>query len=181
MSITPERRLLVRQRASFACEYCGVTEIDSGGELTIDHYQPPRKGGSVDDLANLLYCCYRCNQYKSDYWPTTQKEIALWNPRSDARDTHMLLLTDGTLYATTEVGAFTLRRIRLNREALVINRRKRQDQQEERRILEELQSFVQLQARLQQHHARLLEEQQALLEQQRALMNLLLQLLKQNE
>ena len=23
-----------------ACEYCGVTETDSGGPLTVDHFQP---------------------------------------------------------------------------------------------------------------------------------------------
>src|SRR5262245_34847151 len=50
----------VRQRAKSACEYCGVSEADSGGQLTIDHYQPTAHGGS-DDLSNLLYCCYRCN------------------------------------------------------------------------------------------------------------------------
>ncbi len=33
-------RELVRQRAHFACEFCGVTETDVGGELTIDHFQP---------------------------------------------------------------------------------------------------------------------------------------------
>jgi 5-methylcytosine-specific restriction endonuclease McrA len=42
----------VRQRAGGACEYCGVTETDSGGPLTVDHFQPQARGGS-DDLANL--------------------------------------------------------------------------------------------------------------------------------
>jgi hypothetical protein len=28
----------VRQRAGFVCEYCGVTEVDVGGQLTIDHF-----------------------------------------------------------------------------------------------------------------------------------------------
>jgi hypothetical protein len=28
----------VRERANFACEYCGVSETDSAGELSIDHY-----------------------------------------------------------------------------------------------------------------------------------------------
>ena len=30
----------VRQRAAGACEYCGVTETDSGDPLTVDHFQP---------------------------------------------------------------------------------------------------------------------------------------------
>ncbi len=28
----------VRIRARFACEFCEVTETDTGGELTIDHF-----------------------------------------------------------------------------------------------------------------------------------------------
>jgi len=65
MSISADLRLLVRQRANFCCEYCGVSERDTGGELTIDHIQPQVSGGT-DDLANLLNSCQRCNQYKSD-------------------------------------------------------------------------------------------------------------------
>ena len=32
----------VCQRAGGACEYCGVTETDSGGPLTVDHFHPQR-------------------------------------------------------------------------------------------------------------------------------------------
>jgi hypothetical protein len=31
MTIPPELGEQVRQRANFACEYCGASEIDSGG------------------------------------------------------------------------------------------------------------------------------------------------------
>lgn len=80
MSISKETRETVRTRANFACEYCGVTETDSGSELTIDHFHPPRKGGD-DKLDNLIYCCYRCNLYKSDYFPQKPEDHQLWNPR----------------------------------------------------------------------------------------------------
>lgn len=30
----------VRERAGYACEYCGVTESEARGLLTIDHYRP---------------------------------------------------------------------------------------------------------------------------------------------
>lgn len=66
MSIPEAVRLQVRQRANFACEFCGVTETDTGGELTVDHFCPQTKGGT-DDPDNLLYSCHRCNQYKADY------------------------------------------------------------------------------------------------------------------
>jgi hypothetical protein len=47
MTITSEIRDQVRQRAHFACEFCGVTETDAGGELTVDHFQPTAKGGMM--------------------------------------------------------------------------------------------------------------------------------------
>jgi 5-methylcytosine-specific restriction endonuclease McrA len=66
MSLTASIREQVRQRAQCACEFCGVTEIDVGGMLTIDHFQPRTKAGS-DALDNLIYACIACNQYKQDY------------------------------------------------------------------------------------------------------------------
>ena len=71
MNVSGEVRQIIRQRAHYACEFCGVTETDAGGELTIDHFHLQTKGGT-DILENLLYCCYRCNQYKADYWPTSK-------------------------------------------------------------------------------------------------------------
>lgn len=66
MSTLNDIRLVIRQRANFACEFCGVTETDTGSELTIDHFRPRTKGGT-DDLDNLLYCCMRYNQHTSFY------------------------------------------------------------------------------------------------------------------
>lgn len=40
---------ILRVQAGYACEFCGVTEADTGGLLTIDHYRPRKKGGT-DDL-----------------------------------------------------------------------------------------------------------------------------------
>ena len=119
MNIVDEPRSTVRTRANFACEYCGVTEIDTGGELTIDHFQPKGKGGA-DHLDNLLYCCVRCNQYKADYWPNRPDDLMLWNPRQEPMATHLLLLADGHLYPITPVGEFTLKRLRLNRTSKII-------------------------------------------------------------
>jgi hypothetical protein len=122
MAISPEIRELVRRRAHHACEYCGVSEIEAGGELTIDHFQPLSKGGT-DDLSNLIYCCHRCNLYKSDYWPKTSNGLPLWNPRQEPPDIHFLTLDDGKYVSLTSIGEFTLSRLNLNREALVEHRR----------------------------------------------------------
>jgi len=45
VSISAELREQVRQRANLACEYCGVTETDTAGQLTIDHFHPQAWGG----------------------------------------------------------------------------------------------------------------------------------------
>src|SRR5438270_93027 len=110
MSLSRDLLDAVRRRALFACEYCGVTEDASGGELTIDHYQPRALGGPTE-ADNLVYCCFRCNSYKADYWPAGPTDTTLWNPRRNKRDAHFLLLQNGELFPVTEVAAFTIERL----------------------------------------------------------------------
>ena len=107
MTVDADLRDRVRHRASFACEFCEVTETDTGGTLTIDHVHPQAKGGT-DDFDNLLYCCSRCNQYKLDYWPAQPEDVPLWNPRSSPRTAHFLELEDETLQPLLQTGAFTI-------------------------------------------------------------------------
>jgi hypothetical protein len=83
----------------------------------------------------LLYCCYRCNLYKADYWPAKPDDPVLWNPRQEPRDVHLRPLADGTLYALTATGAFTLKRLRLNRPQLVAFRLGRYAQAEKKRLV----------------------------------------------
>ena len=173
MTIPVELRLQVRQRAKFACEFCSVTEIDAGGELTVDHFQPQAKGGA-DHLDNLVYCCIRCNQYKADYWPTASNDPTLWNPRQEPIETHFLTLADGTLFPITATGTFTLKRLRLNRPPLVAFRLRKYHQAEEQRLLTRYRAVVELLEQLYQQQADLLEEQRALFEEQRAILNFLL-------
>jgi len=52
MAVEPHIREQVRRRANFACEFCGISETDTGAELTIDHFCPSSKGG--DDSLELL-------------------------------------------------------------------------------------------------------------------------------
>jgi hypothetical protein len=163
----------IRRGADFACEYCGVAETDTGGELTVDHFQPRAHGGT-DDLSNLLYCCHRCNLYKADYWPMQASAPVLWNPRREPLHVHFLRLADGTLYPITAAGVFTLKRLRLNRPPLVAYRLRRQMQDEELQLLTRYREVIALVEQLQRQYASLLEEHQALLDEQRALLNLLL-------
>jgi hypothetical protein len=150
-----------------------LTETDTGGELTIDHFHPHSRGGT-SDLENLLYCCQRCNQYKADYWPMHPDDPGLWNPRQDPVETHLLSLADGTLYAITPAGAFTLKRLRLNRAPLVAYRLRLHYRGEEQRLLTRYRDLMTVLEQLQAQQAALLEEQQALLKEQQALLTLML-------
>ncbi len=59
MSISAGTRRLVRDRAHFACEFCTVTETDTGGELTIDYTNNKRlcwKKTAFCLRSNDVYC-----------------------------------------------------------------------------------------------------------------------------
>ncbi len=173
MTVSIGVREQVRRYANFACEFCGVTETDTGGELTIDHYQPKSKGGA-DSFDNLLYCCARCNQYKMDYWPVHPDNVSLWNPRQERSSQHFLELDDGTLHPLTAIGVFTLQRLRLNRPPLVAYRLRKHQRERELHLLARYRELVELLGHLQKQTATLLMEQQELLEEQRSLLQLLL-------
>jgi hypothetical protein len=175
MSITVDIRMQVRERAMFACEFCGVTESDVGGQLTIDHFQPKTKGGS-DNYENLIYCCTCCNQYKLDYWPTKPNDLSLWNPHLEPFSKHFLELDDGTLYPLTQIGSFTLKRIRLNRPPLVNYRLQKIQKYNKTRLLKRYRDLIQLLEKMHIQLFRIIEEQQELLKEQK-----LLQLLKKDK
>lgn len=172
MTISAEIWEKVRSRAQFACEFCGVTETETGGMLTVDHFQPQSRGGS-DELDNLLYCCFRCNVYKADYGPDNAEDPLLWNPRRSLFAKHFLTFADGALYPISKEAAFTLARLRLNRPALVENRKLKVFDQEKQRLLSRFRETVELLEKLEQQYAALLEEHRTLLEQQNRLLNLL--------
>lgn len=106
----------VRQRYQRACGYGGVPETAVGGELTIDHYQPRAAGGDEDD-DNLVYACMKCNQYKGEFWPTSDDVVQgrrVLHPLLDDLPIH---LTEndkqtGYLEAFTETGRFHIALLR---------------------------------------------------------------------
>lgn len=172
MSISPSLRQKVRQKANFLCEYCEVSETDSGGELTVDHYQPQSADGS-DDEPNLVYCCFRCNSYKGDYWQINSNQPRVFNPRTDKRDEHFWLSESGKLFALSEIGEITIELLRLNRKPLVKKRERDFQKLEERQILEQTQKAVEMLIQLSQQQRELLEKQQFILEEQHRLIEIL--------
>jgi hypothetical protein len=173
MSVSASIREQIRQRAQYACEFCGITEIDTGGMLTIDHFQPRTKAGS-DELENLIYACITCNQYKQDYWPRTETAARLWNPRQESASEHFIEQEDGQLTALTPIGTFTIKRLRLNRSQLIVARQRRQQQLQVERLLQRYQELTTLQAQINLQLTDLAMEQQVLLKEQRKWLRMLL-------
>ena len=58
----PVSRRGVLRRDSNRCAYCGASAT------TIDHVQPRSRGGA-DSWENLVACCLKCNNIKSDRTP----------------------------------------------------------------------------------------------------------------
>lgn len=53
-------RLYARQAGR--CAYCNRKVSRKNG--TLDHIVPIDRGGVVDDIRSLIFCCYECNQEK---------------------------------------------------------------------------------------------------------------------
>ena len=118
----------VRKRYAFCCGYCGVSETDAGGELTIDHFRPVSAGGDDSD-ENLIYACVRCNQHKGALLPETTdfaQERRLLHPLRDDFAAHIWEdEITGRLEGLTATGRFHIEALRLNRPALIVNRQRR--------------------------------------------------------
>jgi hypothetical protein len=180
VTVSAATREIVRRRADYTCEYCGIREADVGGQLTIDHFQPRSKGG-VDDEENLIYCCIWCNQRKMAYWPENDTDIQLLNPRQNHTSDHLITLDDGLLRPLTDVGAFTIRRLQLNRPALVAYRLRQRYFVEQDRLLTHYRDLLSLHTQLLAQLTIMIEEQQALLAEQQMYLDLLLRYIPREE
>ena len=116
-------RDLYRQK----CGYCGVSEVDSGGELTVDHFRPTSAGGNDSD-DNLVYACFRCNVLKSNYWHGDSENEApfrVLHPLRDDMSRHMSIdPLSGELEALTATGRFHVALLDLNRPQLLAHRQR---------------------------------------------------------
>ena len=118
----------VRQRYRRCCGYCGVSEVDAGGLLTVDHYRPVALGGDESD-DNLIYACFKCNQYKGDFYPSmadkAQARRVLHPLRDDVASHIRANERTGEMEAVTVTGRFHIALLQLNRPALVAFRVRR--------------------------------------------------------
>jgi hypothetical protein len=118
----------VRARWGACCGYCGVSEDDIGGDLTVDHFVPVAAGGDDSD-DNLVYACFRCNLFKGDFHPTpgdrANGQIVLHPLRDDISKHVRLEETTGRAQPLTETGRFHIAILHLNRAGLVAFRLRR--------------------------------------------------------
>lgn len=70
----PVSRRGVLRRDNHRCCYCGR------GATTVDHVLPKSRGG-VDSWENLVSCCLRCNNLKSDRTPAEMGWVMGFKPR----------------------------------------------------------------------------------------------------
>jgi len=118
----------VRARYRRCCGYCGVSEADAGGELTVDHFRPTSAGGDDSD-DNLVYACIRCNLNKSDFFPSPDdlaRGRRLLQPLQDEVAVHIRHNEQtGQLEPLTVTGRFHIELLDLNRPPLVAHRLQR--------------------------------------------------------
>jgi len=122
--IRAQKKRVVRAIYAYRCGYCGVSEAQAGSELTFDHFRPRSQSGT-DDVANLVYACHACNEFKGDCW-VKDGNTRLLHPLTDDLTLHMAEEASGTFRALTTLGQVYVDRLQLNRAALIAHRQERQ-------------------------------------------------------
>ncbi|MCW3055251.1 MAG: hypothetical protein JWN14_4421 [Chthonomonadales bacterium] len=159
------RHTWVRQRFHARCGYCGVSETDVGGELTVDHYVPVIAGGDDSD-DNLIYACVRCNLYKGDYTVSSNAALdeRVLHPLNDTLSDHYVENEVGVLESQTPRGMFHIALLRLNRPQLIQHRRRK-------RARKQMETNLTLLLHLIEHQENINAEQTQALELLRLLLN----------
>ncbi len=106
----------VKQRAiDNRCEYCKLPESLSKYSHQVDHIFPPRHGGS-DDIDNLAWACFKCNNHKGTDIATIEngKLIPLFNPRTKVWAEHFETQATGIIVGLTLEGEATVRLLNMN-------------------------------------------------------------------
>ena len=120
-------REIVAARARYRCEYCLAPETLFNNRFEVDHIVPQARGGA-DEEWNLALACGSCNRSKyvatSAIDPTDQREVRLFNPRTDTWSDHFERdVRTADIYGLTDIGRATVLRLRLNRPEQIRARR----------------------------------------------------------
>lgn len=107
---------LVKERARFCCEYCGLPERYSSIALEIDHVVAEQHGGKTVSR-NLALACFADNHHKGPNLggidPKTGKKAWLFNPRRQKWQRHFRW-HGAMLLGRTAVGRATIAVLQIN-------------------------------------------------------------------
>jgi hypothetical protein len=108
------------------CQYCLVSEVNSGMPLTYEHIKPRSKGGETS-FENVCRACRPCNEFKTDAThaldPLTGELVPLFNPRAEAWSDHFAWSSDRTcIEGLSSVGRATVVALRMNRPTITTAR-----------------------------------------------------------
>lgn len=112
----PEKlRLLVAERAGFACEYCLIHQDNLVLSGHIDHIISLRHGGQTT-LDNLAYSCAICNSNKGYDVGGILSDGTIsrfFNPRTDLWSEHFEI-SEGNILPKSPIGEVTVRLFQFN-------------------------------------------------------------------
>lgn len=118
-------RMLVAERANYACEYCLIAQVDTFHACHIDHIISLKHTGETTNQ-NLAFACQFCNRNKGSdvgtYLFDIEKFIRFYNPRKDKWTDHFYL-DNGMISPKTEVAQATIKILNFNDPEAVIDRR----------------------------------------------------------
>lgn len=121
--INKELKQLVIKRANYLCEYCLISDEDSGGGQC-DHIISVKHGGETA-AENLAYTCLYCNMNKgTDLGSISNKTgelVRFFNPRRDRWSDHFRL-QGAIIEPLTNIGEVTIRILQFNNVDRVLER-----------------------------------------------------------
>jgi len=124
-SIPAELRRYVPERASLRCEYCLLPQRAAFHRHEPDHIIPLQHDGTTN-AENLALACFHCNRAKGpnvgSFDPETGFLTALFHPRLQFWDEHFLLV-DAEIRPVTPEGRVTVRLLRINDLARILERK----------------------------------------------------------
>ena len=119
-------RKVVAERASYRCEYCQISALDTFFAFHIDHVISLKHGGETH-ADNLAYARQICNLSKGTdiytFLDNPAIPVRFFNPRTDVWNEHFDLDKSGAVISKTSIGAATLKIFDLNHPESVIERR----------------------------------------------------------
>ena len=124
--VSPELTAAVKERAVGRCEYRHAPRILIGQTFHIDHILPRALGGTTASK-NLCYVCAHCNIAKGSRAmardPRTQRNVKLFNPRTDEWEEHFRWSGDWKrVIGRIPLGRATVTRLDMNAHVLRLAR-----------------------------------------------------------